>query len=73
MDEQAIKELLLRDNAEFRRAHDDHQACEKALDEIRGKTHLSPAEADEERDLKKRKLALKDKMYRMMAEHLRTR
>lgn len=73
MDEQAIKEILLRDNAEFRRVYDDHQACEKALDEIRGKTRLSPSEADEERDLKKRKLALKDKMYRMMAEHLRTR
>jgi uncharacterized protein YdcH (DUF465 family) len=73
MDEQAIKELLLRDNAEFRRAHDDHQACETALDALRVKSHLSPADADEERELKKLKLALKDRMYRLMAEHLRTR
>jgi len=73
MDEQALKDLLLRDNAEFRRAHDDHQACEKALDAIRGKTHLSPADVDEERALKIKKLALKDRMYRLMADHLRAR
>jgi hypothetical protein len=73
MDEQALKELLLKDSAEFRQAHDDHQACERALDALRGKAHLSPAEADEEKTLKRRKLALKDRMYQMMAAHVRTR
>jgi len=73
MDEKALKELLLRENAEFRRAHDDHQACEKALDAIRAKAYLSPEEADEERELKKKKLALKDRMYLLMADYLRTR
>ena len=73
MDEQALKELLLRENPEFRRVHDDHLACEKALDTIRAKAYLSPAEADEERALKKKKLALKDKMYQLMADHIRAR
>lgn len=73
MEEQELKELLLRENAEFRRAHDDHQDCERALDAIRGKTHLSVAEADEERELKKKKLALKDRMYRLMSDYLKTR
>jgi uncharacterized protein YdcH (DUF465 family) len=73
MDEKELKELLLRENAEFRRAHDDHQECERALDTIRGKPYLSTAEADEERELKKRKLALKDRMYRLMSDYLRTR
>jgi uncharacterized protein YdcH (DUF465 family) len=73
MDEKELKELLLRENADFRRAHDDHQACEKALDAIRGKSRLSTAEADEERELKKRKLALKDRMYRLMSDYLRDR
>lgn len=73
MDEQALKELLLRENAEFRRAHDDHQACEKALEGLRGQGRLTPADDDEERELKKKKLALKDKMYRLMADYLRTR
>ncbi len=71
MDEQALKELLLRENPEFRRVHDDHLACEKALDAIRAKGYLSPAEADEERELKKKKLALKDRMYRLMSDRLR--
>jgi uncharacterized protein len=73
MNEQAIKELLLKDSPEFRRAHEDHQACENALDALRGRPHLSPAEADEEKELKKKKLALKDRMYQIMADHLRTR
>lgn len=73
MDEQEVKELLLRENAEFRRAYEDHQAFEKAIDTIRSKGHLSPADADEERELKKQKLALKDRMYRLMADYLRTK
>ena len=73
MDELEVKTLLLKENAEFRRAHDDHQACEKAIDAIRGKGRLSPADADKERELKKKKLALKDRMYRLMADYLRTR
>jgi hypothetical protein len=73
MDEQALKEILLRDSVEFRRAHEDHQTCERALDALRGKARLSPAEADEEKALKIRKLALKDRMYQMMAAHVRTR
>ena len=72
MDEHEVKELLLRENSEFRRAHDDHQACEKALDALRCKSHPSPADDDEERELKKRKLVLKDRMYRLIADHLRT-
>ena len=73
MDEKELKDLLLRENAEFRRAHDDHQACEKALDAIRGKAYLTPSEVDEERELKKKKLVLKDRMYRLMADYSRTR
>ncbi len=73
MDEQEVKELLLRENAEFRRAYEDHQACEKAIDAIRGKSQPSPADADEEREFKKKKLALKDRMYRLMADYLRIR
>jgi hypothetical protein len=73
MDELEVKTLLLKENAEFRRAHDDHQACERALERLRGESHPTPADADEERELKKKKLALKDRMYRLMADYLRTR
>ena len=73
MDEQALKEILLRENAEFRRAHEDHQACEKALEGIRGRGFPTPADEDAEREIKKKKLALKDRMYRLMSDYLRTR
>ncbi len=72
MDEKALKELLLKENAEFRKLHDDHQTCEKRLESLQRKSYLNEEEKIEERELKKRKLALKDKMYRMMAEFRKT-
>ena len=51
MDENALKELLTRENPEFRQAARDHQDCE--------------------RELKKRKLALKDRMYQIMLDYER--
>jgi uncharacterized protein YdcH (DUF465 family) len=68
MDEQALKELLLKENADFRKLHEEHQDCEKRLEIFQMKSYLSEQEKLEERDLKKRKLALKDKMYILMAE-----
>jgi len=68
MDEKALKELMLNENADFRRLHDDHQACEKKLEALQGKSFLNEEEKLEVRKLKKRKLALKDRMYQMMAE-----
>ena len=73
MDESLLKDLLARENEDFRRLADEHRACESELDRLR--TAVCPSEADElaERDLKKRKLALKDRMYRMMADFGRDR
>jgi uncharacterized protein YdcH (DUF465 family) len=68
MDEQALKELMLRENADFRKLYEDHQECEKRLEILQIKSFLSEEEKLEERELKKRKLGLKDKMYLMMAE-----
>ena len=73
MDEKALKQELLRENSDFRRLHEDHQACEKRLEDLQNKSFLTEEEKLEERDLKKRKLALKDRMYLMMAEFRRTR
>jgi len=73
MEEKALKELMLRENTEFRRLHDDHQACEKRLEVLLGKSFLTEEEKLEERELKKRKLAIKDGMYRIMAEFRKSR
>jgi len=68
MNEQELKDTLARENGEFRKILEEHRSCELELDRIREKAH--PTEADDvaEREIKKRKLALKDRMYRMMAD-----
>jgi len=73
MDEKALKELMLRENADFRRLHEEHQASEKRLEDLQSKSFLTEEEKLEERELKKRKLALKDRMYLMMAEFRKAR
>lgn len=69
MDEQALKELLARDNGEFRKVLEEHQACERELEELRRTSSLSEEAAVREREIKKRKLVLKDRMYRMMQDY----
>ena len=73
MDEQTLKDLLLRENPAFRKLDEEHRACEEALEKLRGKTGHSSAEEQEEKALKKRKLALKDRMYIMMEDYRRSR
>ena len=73
MDEQGLKELLLRENADFRQAFEEHRVCEAALAAFRGQAALTPAEELEEKELKKRKLTLKSRMYALMEEVRRAR
>lgn len=73
MDEKALKELMLRENIDFRRLHEEHRGCEKRLEDLQSKSFLTEEEKLEERELKKRKLALKDRMYLMMAEFRKAR
>ena len=68
MDELKLKERLLQENEEFRKAHEEHQRHEQELARIKGRSFLTEAERIQEKELKKRKLALKDRMYQMMRE-----
>jgi hypothetical protein len=68
MDEILLKELLLAENDEFRRLFEEHRSHEAKLASFSAKTYLSSAEELEERELKKRKLALKDRMYLIMRD-----
>lgn len=69
MEEKELKELLLRDNKEFREAFRKHQQCEKKLERLKKKSFLTEDERIEEKELKKKKLAFKDKMYLLMTEY----
>lgn len=69
MDENELKELLARENPDFRRVSEEHRTCEAALEGLKAKPFLTDAETLEEKELKKRKLALKDRMYQLMLAH----
>lgn len=68
MDEIELKEILLKKNEEFRRLHEEHQSCEKKLEILRSKSFLTEDEKIEEREIKKLKLSLKDRMYLLMRQ-----
>jgi hypothetical protein len=73
MDERELKEQMLRESPEFKRLFQEHQSYEKKLDDLTKKSFLSEDERIEERELKKRKLALKDRMYLLMSEFRKAR
>jgi len=69
MEEKELKELLLEENEEFRKAYEKHQRYEKKLEKFKGKGFLTEKDKLEEVRLKKKKLALKDRMYFLMTEY----
>jgi uncharacterized protein YdcH (DUF465 family) len=69
MEEKEIKERLLEESKEFRNAFDKHMKLEKKLTKFQAKNYLTEEEKLEEKQLKKNKLLLKDKMYHMMTEY----
>jgi len=54
---------------EFRKANKLHQQYEKKLEKLKAKSYLTESEKQEEKELKKKKLILKDKMYFLMSEY----
>lgn len=69
MREKELKERLLKENEEFRKANRMHQQYEKKLEKLKAKNFLTEAEKQQEKEMKKKKLALKDKMYYLMTEY----
>jgi hypothetical protein len=68
MDEKELKELLLKENDDFKKLHQEHRSCDKRLEVLMAKSFLTEEDEVEAKKLKKRKLALKDRMYLIMAE-----
>jgi len=63
---QELKEVLQRENEEFRLLMESHAGCEARLHELQGKAFLNEAERLEEVNIKKKKLHLKDRMEAML-------
>ena len=64
-----VKEILLKENQGFRELAQQHQSYEKRLNELAELNYPSDDEVQEETDLKRKKLAVKDEMYSIMNEY----
>jgi len=64
-------ETLTRENEEFRKVKEQHGQHAKHLDELEKKPFLTPQDEVEIKILKKKKLACKDQMEKILSEHRR--
>ena len=67
--QQDLRLQLADHDPEFRRLLDEHHAREKRLAELTQKGWLTTDEEQEEKQLKKEKLRLKDQMERLLRRH----
>jgi uncharacterized protein YdcH (DUF465 family) len=67
LEQTELVEKLLEENEEFRKAYEEHREYKLRVAELEKKGILNEEELLEEKKLKKLKLALKDKMEKMLA------
>jgi uncharacterized protein len=67
--EEALIERLVRENDEFSKAKQAHSELAKQVDELETKAFLTPQDEVEIKRLKKKKLAYKDRMEQILAQH----
>jgi uncharacterized protein YdcH (DUF465 family) len=65
-DHDALVRELLESDSDFRRLHEEHQECERRLEELSSKSLLSQEDEVEEKKIKVHKLALKDRMEQIV-------
>ena len=68
---QDVKHFLLQSHDQYRELAERHHALDDRLHELIDKPHLSDTEQVEESTIKKRKLALKDRMEQIVLEWAR--
>jgi len=72
MQEKELREIMLKESEEFKKLYRQHQKFEKELERFKDKSFLTEEEKLKEKELKKKKLALKDRMYFLMREYRRS-
>lgn len=72
-DAQEVKSLLLQGNDQYRQLAEQHSQLDHRLNQLTDKHYLSSSEQIEEVTLKKRKLALKDRMEEIAREFRHSR
>jgi hypothetical protein len=67
--EEALIERLMRENEEFLKVKQAHAELERQLEELEKKPYLTPQDEIEIKILKKKKLAYKDQMERILMQY----
>ena len=70
---QEVKTLLLQQDDQYRQLAEQHHQLDHRLHELSDKQYLSNSEQVEAVTLKKRKLALKDRMEAIARQHVHSR
>ncbi|TKJ29308.1 hypothetical protein CEE39_09285 [bacterium (candidate division B38) B3_B38] len=65
----SIRKQLMRENKQFKRLYNKHQDYEQRLEKLSCRLYLNEKERIKEKNLKKQKLLLKDKMEKMLREY----
>jgi uncharacterized protein YdcH (DUF465 family) len=69
METRDISEILVQQSPEYRTLLEQHRTLESRLEELSSRLYLSDTEKVEEVTLKKKKLALKDRMQELVKQH----
>ncbi len=67
--EEELVERLLRENEDFLKAKKAHMELARQLEELEKKPYLTPKDEIEIKIIKKKKLALKDEMERILMKY----
>jgi len=67
--EEALIEKLVRENEEFSKVKQAHSQLAKQLEELEKKPFLTPQDEMEIKIIKKKKLALKDQMEKILMQY----
>ncbi|HYA94147.1 MAG TPA: DUF465 domain-containing protein [Thermodesulfobacteriota bacterium] len=67
--EEGLIERLMRENEEFSRVKQAHTQLAKQLEELERKPFLTPQDEVEAKIIKKKKLALKDQMEKILTQY----
>ena len=67
--EEELIERLMRENGEFLKVKQAHTQLAKQLEELEKKAFLTPQDEMEIKIIKKKKLALKDQMEKILMQH----
>jgi len=71
MKDDEVTQRLLDEDAEFRQLKEEHNWFHRKVEDLDKKSFLTPTERQQREELKKKKLALKDKMEAIMAAYRR--